>query len=55
MTLAELIALLENQITTLNVARTTAGHLGDIQRTMEIDAKIAETQNTLTALRETVP
>ena len=52
MTIAELVALLENQVTALNVSRTTAGHLGDVPRALEIDAKIAETQNTLTALRE---
>ena len=51
MTIAELIALLENQITTLNVARTTAERLGDIARIIEIDAKTAETAATLETLR----
>lgn len=51
MTIAELIALLENQVTALNVARATAGHLGDVPRALEIDAKIAETAATLETLR----
>ena len=51
MTIPEIIVLLENQITTLNVARATAERLGDINRVLEIDAKIAETEGTLTALK----
>lgn len=52
MTIPELIALLENQITTLNGARVTAERLGDIARVMEIDSRIAETNNTLATLKE---
>lgn len=51
MTISELIALLENQITTLNVARTTAERLGDVTRVIEVDAKITETATTLDTLR----
>lgn len=52
MTIPEIIALLENQITTLNNARATAERLGEIQRVIEIDNKIVETQNTLETLRD---
>ena len=52
MTIPELIALLENQITTLNNARTTAERLGQIQCVIAIDNKIIETQNTLETLRD---
>lgn len=51
MTIFELIELLQNQITTLNGARATAERLGDVNRVIEIDAKIAETENTLAALK----
>ena len=51
MTIGEIIALLETQITTLNSARATAERLGDINRIIEIDGKIQETQATLAALK----
>jgi hypothetical protein len=50
-TIIELIALLENQIRALNDARIIAVRLGDVSRVMEIDAKIAETEATLAALK----
>lgn len=52
MTIAELIALLESQIATLNGSRTTAERLGDIEQVLLIDAKVAETTATLAALKE---
>ena len=52
MTIGELITLLENQIATLNGARTTADRSGDIEQALLIDAKIAETTATVAALKE---
>lgn len=52
MTLSEIIALLENQIATLNGSRTTAERLGNIEQALLIDAKISETAATLAALKE---
>lgn len=51
MTINELVSLLVNQISALNVARTYAQAVGDVQRVIELDGKILETQATLDAVR----
>jgi len=51
MTIPQLIALLENQIATLNNALATADRLGDVSRVVEVQGKIEETQSTLETLK----
>jgi hypothetical protein len=50
----ELITLATNRLATLNNARATANALGDVSRLSRLDLDIAETENTLEALRTLV-
>lgn len=54
MKIHEIIALLQNRVLALNGEQNTAERLGDVARVLEIDAKIAETNATIEALREAV-
>ncbi len=51
MTLIELIGMLERQITYLQMLRSAAQVLGDIDRVSAIDADIAKSQLTLSQLQ----
>lgn len=51
MTISELVTLLINQVTSLNAARAHAQATGDVQRVIELDGKIIETQATIDTLR----
>ena len=54
MTVADLIKLAENRLSTLNSARSTAVSLGQDARIAEIDAEILSTDATLVQLRSLV-
>jgi hypothetical protein len=54
MSLAELIQLVQAKLAALNVARSTAASLGDINQIILIDAQIVETQLTLDQLNTLV-
>lgn len=51
MTISQLIALASNRLAMLNNARATAVALGHIDRIDVLDADIAETQQTIDALK----
>ena len=51
MTVNDLIRIMSAKLTALNSARATAVSLGDLDRVVELDADIEETQATLTSLR----
>jgi hypothetical protein len=51
MTIQDLIRLLANRVATLNVDKATAESRGDLERVTTLDAEIAETEVTLSALR----
>lgn len=52
MQFAELITILENSLVTLANARAVAVSVGDLQKVIEIDAKIGETETTLSMVRK---
>jgi chaperonin cofactor prefoldin len=51
MTIQNLIAMCQAQLANLSMLRTSAERLGDIDQVMALDAKLAETQNTLNELQ----
>jgi hypothetical protein len=51
MTIQDLIRLLANRLSTLNVDKATADARGDLERSATLDAEIAETESTLATLR----
>ena len=51
MSVADLIALLERRVVQLQMTRTSAAGIGDLEQVNRLDAEIAETETTLTALR----
>lgn len=54
MNIAELIKLMENQLSALNNAKASAGAIGDITQYNAIEIQILETQITLDQLRTLV-
>jgi hypothetical protein len=54
MTVEELIVLMERKLTTLNVARTSATNIGDLNQIVFLDGQIILTQTTLDQLRTLV-
>jgi hypothetical protein len=55
MKVPEIIAVLERLINSLNAERATVNAAGNLTRLAEIDAKIEETETTLTQLRSLLP
>lgn len=51
MKIADLIGLCERKVVQLQMQRTSADSLGDIEQIERIDSKLNETQNTLMILR----
>lgn len=51
MKLQELVTLLSNKVASLNVARSTAIGLGDVESVLRLDSEITETQATLDTLQ----
>lgn len=51
MTLQDLIRIVSAKLATLNSAKATATALGDLDRVVQLDADIEETQATLASLR----
>lgn len=54
MTILQLIEMCERRIAYLNGVRGSAAALGDIQQVEQIDAQLAETQQTLNQLQSLV-
>lgn len=52
MTIDQIITIVSNRISTLNSMRATAVNLGQIDSINKIDEELAETQQTLDALKE---
>lgn len=50
MTLSEVIRLVSARLSALNGAKATAESLGNLQRVLELEEEIAETQSTLNSL-----
>lgn len=51
MKLEDIIRMVSARLATLNSARSTAAALGDIDRVIELDAQIDDTQDTLNKLQ----
>lgn len=51
MTIQDMIRILSAKLANLNSAKATATTLGDLERAVQLDADIEETQATLASLR----
>ncbi len=54
MKLTELVTLLANKLSSLNNAKSTAIVSGDVERVIQLDSEITETQSTINAMQTLV-
>lgn len=52
MSIVELLRLLEAKLSSLNIARSTASAIGDIQSVLVLEDEIFETEQTLNKLKD---